>query len=98
MAPNIPISIFHPKNASVRNRSDLLYRLRDDVECWEDVGGEIEGDHARRAVLVSREGGRPMLRWISKVVRQRIWRRPLERQAEWVALGERTAVDVAGGC
>lgn len=70
---------------------------RDDVE-WEDVGGEVGGDHARRAILVSSEGGRPMLRWMSKVVRQRICRRPLERHAEWVALGEGTAVDVAGPC
>lgn len=70
---------------------------RDDVE-GEGVGGETGRDHARRAILTSREGGRAMARWISKVVRQRICRRPLERHAECVALGEVTAVDVAGAC
>jgi hypothetical protein len=70
---------------------------RDDVE-GEGVGGTTGRDHARRAILLSKEGGRLMLRWMSKVVRQRICRRPLERHAEWVALGEGTAVDVAGTC
>lgn len=62
------------------------------------MGGETGEDHARRAVLISKEGGRAMVRWMSKVVRQRICRRPLERHAECVALGEGTAVDVAGPC
>ena len=70
---------------------------REDVE-GEGAGGEMEGDHARRAILVSKEGGRLILRWMSKVLRQRICSRPLERHAEWVALGEGTAVDVAGLC
>ena len=37
-----------------------------------------------------------MLLCISNVVRHRIWRRPFERHAACVALGEATATDVAG--
>lgn len=70
---------------------------RDDVDAEYVVWGEAAGgDHARRANLASREGGRPMLRCSSNVVRHRIWRRPLARHAECVALGEGTDTDVAG--
>lgn len=56
----------------------------------------VGGDHARRAILVSTEAGRPMLLCISKVVRHRICSRPFEKQAACVALGDVTATDVAG--
>lgn len=70
---------------------------RDDVdgeyEFWDGAAG---GDHARRAILTSTDAGSPMLRCISNVVRHRICRRPFERQAACVALGEGTDTDVAG--
>jgi len=55
-------------------------------------------DHAMRAVLVSKEGGRPMLLCMSKVVRHRICRRPFARHAACVALGPVTETDVALRC
>lgn len=71
---------------------------RDDVDMEAVCGGAIGGDHERRAILVSTEGGSPMLLCISNVVRHRICRRPFERHAACVALGDGTATDVADHC
>lgn len=57
--------------------------------------GAVGGDHARREVLRSTDGGSPMLLCISNVVRHRICKRPLERHAACVALGEGTETDAA---
>jgi hypothetical protein len=59
------------------------------------VAGE---DHARREVRRSIEEGIPILLCISNVVRHRICRRPLERHATCVALGDGTDTDVAEAC
>lgn len=57
---------------------------------------EAGGDHARRELRRSWEGGSVMLRSISRVVRHRIWRRAPDRLAAWLADGEGRTRDVAG--
>lgn len=42
---------------------------------------EVGGDQARRELRRSWEGGSPMLRIISRVLRQRIWSRVPDKQA-----------------
>jgi hypothetical protein len=73
-------------------------RREDDDAEYELGDAATGGDHARRAILTSTDGGSPMLLCISKVVRHLICRRPFERHAACVALGEGTDTDVAEKC
>jgi hypothetical protein len=71
-------------------RRDLV-GVETDVACEGSEGG----DQARRELRISRDDGSPMLRTSSKVVRHRICRRELDRQATCVASGDGTETDVA---